>query len=142
MHRIQYVISVLVLLFTVLYACQGEDTIRIAQYAINGQKIYNTHCQNCHGEKGEGLGNLYPPLTDTVFLSDNKDILPCIIKYGSSRQLTVSGKQFNTAMPASNLSDIDIAYVITYIRTRLNTQKEGADLQKVQENLSRCSVNK
>jgi len=112
-------------ILAVLISCQHEVDIKTAQYAVNGQKVYRTHCQNCHGEKGEGLGNLYPPLTDTTFLQTH-------------RQLEVAGKKFNNTMPASNLSAIDIAYVLTYINTKINKGKNLYPLEDVEKSLKGC----
>ena len=52
-----------------LFSCQSDLSIKTMQYATNGQKLYVTHCQNCHGAQGEGLGQLYPPLTDDQFFA-------------------------------------------------------------------------
>lgn len=125
-------------LLLVLIGCQNEVDIKTAQYTVNGQKVYITHCQNCHGEKGEGLGNLYPPLTDVKFLENNRQKLACIIKYGSTGELEVAGKKFNNTMPASNLSAIDIAYVLTYINTKINKGKDIFPLADVEKQLKNC----
>ncbi len=125
-------------ILTALISCQNEIDIKTAQYAVNGQKVFMTHCQNCHGQKGEGLGSLYPPLTDTVFLQKNRQSLACIIKYGTSGELEVAGKKFNNAMPASNLSSIDIAYLLTYINTKINKGKDIYTLEEVEKNLQNC----
>ncbi|WP_312339640.1 cytochrome c [Sphingobacterium sp.] len=125
-------------LLLMLIGCQSEVDIKTAQYAVNGQKVYLTHCQNCHGEKGEGLGNLYPPLTDTTFFQANRPKLACIIKHGTSGELEVAGKKFNSVMPASNLSAVDIAYVLTYINTKTNKGKESFPLDEVEKNLKNC----
>ncbi|MDM1293237.1 cytochrome c [Sphingobacterium sp. N143] len=121
-----------------LISCQNEVDIKTAQYAVNGQKVYITHCQNCHGEQGEGLGNLYPPLTDSKFLEANRQKLACMIKYGTSGELEVAGKKFNNSMPASNLSAVDIAYVLTYINTKINKGKEIYPLDEVEKQLKTC----
>ncbi|WP_343556142.1 cytochrome c [Sphingobacterium sp.] len=128
-------IGALMLIWT---GCQSEVDIKTAQYAVNGQKVYITHCQNCHGEKGEGLGTLYPPLTDTTFLQANRHKLACIIKHGTSGELEVAGKKFNSVMPASNLSAVDIAYVLTYINTKINKGKHSYPLDEVERNLKNC----
>src|SRR5690606_39320814 len=57
-------IGMLIVAISQLSACHSNLDIKTAQYAVNGQKLYKTHCENCHGTKGEGLGKLYPPLTD------------------------------------------------------------------------------
>jgi len=125
-------------LLSALIGCQSEIDIRTAQYSVNGQKVYITHCQNCHGEKGEGLGNLYPPLTDTKFLEKNHQKLACIVKHGATGELEVAGKKFNNTMPASNLSAVDIAYVLTYINTKINKGKEIFPLKEVEKQLKNC----
>ncbi len=125
-------------LISALIGCQSEIDIRTAQYSVNGQKVYITHCQNCHGEKGEGLGNLYPPLTDTKFLEKNRQKLACIVKHGATGELEVAGKKFNNTMPASNLSAVDIAYVLTYINTKINKGKEIFPLNEVEKQLKNC----
>lgn len=125
-------------LISALIGCQSEIDIRTAQYSVNGQKVYITHCQNCHGEKGEGLGNLYPPLTDTKFLEKNSQKLACIVKHGTTGELEVAGKKFNNTMPPSNLSAVDIAYVLTYINTKINKGKEIFPLDEVEKQLKNC----
>src|SRR3546814_760087 len=70
--------------YMVFHSCQNEQAIRTAQYTVNGKKVYTTHCQNCHGAKGEGLGALYPPLTDSTFLTTHRVQLACIVKYGKA----------------------------------------------------------
>ena len=34
-----------------------------AEAGGRGAKLYETHCAQCHGEKGEGVAGAYPPLT-------------------------------------------------------------------------------
>lgn len=138
MYTILKVCFTISCLLLALIGCQNEVDIKTAQYSVNGQKVYITHCQNCHGEKGEGLGNLYPPLTDTNFLDKNHQKLACMIKYGSTGELEVAGKKFNNTMPASNLSAIDIAYVLTYINTKINKRKEIFSLADVEKQLKNC----
>ena len=48
------------------YSCQTAETVQQDAYYVNGRDLYIKHCQNCHGGKGEGLGALTPPLTDSI----------------------------------------------------------------------------
>lgn len=115
-----FIISLLVIIMSYIAGCQSNLNIKTAQYAVNGQKLYKTHCQNCHGGKGEGLGKLYPPLTDQQFLKDNRAKLSCIVKHGMIGEVTVSGQTYNEKMPANpQLTELDIAYLLTYITTHL-----------------------
>lgn len=136
-----YLLGVLIALYSLcsISSCQSGKDIKTAQYAVNGQKIYINHCKNCHGDKGEGLGLLYPPLTDVEFLTKNRDHLSCIVKNGLEEEIVVAGKTFNTKMPANEiLTDIDIAYVLTYITTNFGKQEKIFSLEEVQMSLKNC----
>ena len=136
-----YFLGILVSIYflSAMSSCQSGEDIKTAQYAVNGQKIYINHCKNCHGEKGEGLGLLYPPLTDVDFLTKNRERLSCIIRNGLNEEITVAGKTFHTIMPANEtLTDIDIAYVLTYIITNFGKQDQIFSLEEVQQDLINC----
>lgn len=122
-----------------LSSCHSNLSIETAQYAVNGQKLYTTHCQNCHGSKGEGLGKLYPPLTDINYLNENRTLLSCIIKNGMSGEIKVNGEVYNQQMPSNpNLTDTDIAYILTYITTHFGKSDSIYSTLEVSEALINC----
>ena len=122
-----------------LGSCQSEEQITYARYYVNGKQLYEQHCQNCHSSDGKGLGNLYPPLTDTVFIKKNKDGLACIIKYGMSGPVTVAGKVYDTEMPAeSTMPDIEIAALVTYITNSFGNKHGLYDAEAAGNDLKRC----
>jgi len=126
-------------LYLLLYSCQSEEAIRKAQYTANGQKLYATKCQNCHGAKGEGLGKLYPPLTDGTYLRKHREQLACIVKYGLSGPIEVNGQPFNTEMPANpQLTPIEIAYILTYIGNAFGNEEGFYSQDAVQQSLKAC----
>ena len=115
----------MVVTLSYLASCHTNLDIKTAQYAVNGQKLYTTHCQNCHGAKGEGLGKLYPPLTDSKYFSDNRAELSRIVKYGMSGPVNIHGQEYNQQMPANpTLSAMDIAYILTYVTTHFGGDKQ------------------
>jgi len=113
-------------LISIIYACRGEGTsLEQDMYYTNGRDLYVKHCQNCHGEKGEGLEDLIPPLTDTTYLKANRKQLVCFLKYGMDGKITVDGREFVEKMPAhEEFTDIDLAQLIVYI-TNSNGNKQG-----------------
>jgi len=115
------------LLYILFQACQNEQAIRTAQYAVNGQKLFTTHCQNCHGAKGEGLGNLYPSLSDSTSLIQHRTQLPCLVRNGKGD------------MPANpQLAPIEIAYVLTYIGNSFGNEMGIVTQEEVQQALTAC----
>lgn len=123
-----------------VYACQNQGEIEQAKYASNGKDLYTVNCQNCHGANGEGLGDLVPPLTDTLFLKTNKQQLACIIKNGINKPIVVNGKTYDSKMPNfSHLEDIDIAQIITYITNDFGNKQGVYPYQIVATDLKNCN---
>ncbi|MFD1768962.1 c-type cytochrome [Sphingobacterium suaedae] len=121
------------------YSCQPNVSIETAQYAANGKKLYGIHCQNCHGASGEGLGALYPPLTDTIYLKDNRSILACIVKNGLNAPVVVQGQTFEGTMPGvPQLTPVEIAYILTYVTTRFGNSTETYTQEEVNRALKDC----
>jgi mono/diheme cytochrome c family protein len=126
-------------LMFILYSCQSENELNYARYYSTGKQVYEQHCQNCHGIDGKGLAKLYPPLTDSVFLKEQKSKLACIIKYGMEDTISINGIEFTNKMPAeSHLPDIDIAAVITYITNSFGNQQGFYDVDNAAKDLKAC----
>jgi mono/diheme cytochrome c family protein len=123
----------------IVNSCQNADEIEMAKYLSNGKDIYEARCQNCHGKNGEGLGELAPPLTDTVFLKTNKQQLACYIKNGANQPMLINGKSYQEKMPAfKDLHDIDIAQVIVYVTNSFGNKQGMYKYEKVATDLKNC----
>jgi mono/diheme cytochrome c family protein len=129
-------ISVIVILFIV--SCESEQTIEFKRYYSAGVEVYQSHCQNCHGANGEGLSSLIPPLTDSVYLKNNKAALPCFIKSGLKGAITIKGKTFDDTMPANELTSMEVAQVLTYISNSFGNKLNTIDIQQVEHDLGSC----
>lgn len=141
MMTIRYIITIAVFisLLNLLFSCTGSLSVETRQYATNGQKLYAVHCQNCHGTNGEGLGRLYPPLTDTSFLNQHRSQLACIVKNGMAGEIEVAGVAYNQQMPGiPELTPIDIAYVLTYVTTFFGDSETHFKKEEIEEYLKTC----
>ncbi len=137
----KYIINVIFLfaIIAIIVSCQNQETIDLQNYMSNGKDIYKSRCQNCHGENGEGLGELAPPLTDSVFLKTNKDHLACIIKNGANGPVVIHGKEYTEKMPAfPELTDIDVAQVMVYLTNSFGNNQGFVPYKKVAEQLQNC----
>ncbi len=124
----------------IFQACSNEQKLNYQRYFVNGKGLYEKNCQNCHGVNGEGLGKLYPPLTDTLFLYKNKSALACIIKNGLGDKITVNNTIHDSAMPGNGaLADIDIAQVIVYITNSFGNKQGFYDQMQVAADLKGCN---
>ncbi len=103
-----------------IYSCGGNNTQTETSNApatpakVTGDAIYKKTCITCHQANGEGLPNTYPPLAKSDFISDKEKTIAQVIK-GYSGELTVNGKKYNSAMPAQQLTDEEVAAVLTYV---------------------------
>ena len=126
-------------LLVALKSCQSEEQITYARYYVTGRNLYIQHCQNCHSDEGKGLGKLIPPLTDTTFLSTNRNKIACIIKNGMSDTIEIHGKVYNEAMPGEpNLTNIEIAQLVTYVTNSFGNNQGLYDVEDAAKDLSVC----
>ncbi|MFC4210690.1 c-type cytochrome [Pedobacter lithocola] len=126
-------------IIAVIFSCQNQQTIDLQNYMSNGKSVYVAKCQNCHGENGEGLGQLAPPLTDTLFLKTNKNKLACIIKNGANETFVINGKEYKEKMPAfPELADIDVAQVMVYVTNSFGNKQGFIDYKQVSKQLQNC----
>lgn len=123
----------------IFQACSNEQELNYRRYFVNGKGLYEKNCQNCHGANGEGLGRLYPPLTDTARLTKNKSILACIIKNGISGKEAARAAGYETAMPGNpSLADIDVAQIIVYVTNSFGNKQGFYDQERVTTDLKNC----
>jgi nitrite reductase (NO-forming) len=88
-----------------------------------GKEIFGTTCFACHQSEGQGIPGAFPPLAKSDYLNaDSKRAIKTIL-HGLSGEITVNGKNFNSVMPAQNLSDDEIANVMTYIYNNWGNNK-------------------
>jgi len=112
---------------------------KFAKYMIQGKQLYTTHCSNCHQEKGEGLGKLFPPLAKSDYMLNDIPRSICGIKNGIKGEIEVNGKMYNQAMPAlDRLTNLEIAEISTYIYNSWSNEKGIIDIETVEESLSNC----
>ncbi|RCH55240.1 cytochrome c [Mucilaginibacter hurinus] len=138
MKKAGIIISLCAAIIVFVASCQTDQQIEYMRYYSGGQGLYTVNCQNCHGKNGEGLSALMPPLTDTAFISKNKDQLACYIKNGMTGMVKVSGKFYNNTMPPIELSPIEIAKVLTYVGNSFGNRVGLISLKDVENNLKNC----
>ncbi|MBX9742591.1 MAG: cytochrome c [Chthoniobacterales bacterium] len=89
---------------------------------VIGKKVFSQTCVICHQETGLGVPGQFPPLVGTEWVlsqdwhGDNHLVKQVL--YGMQGPITVKNMPFNNAMaPWNQLSDQQIAGVLTYIRS-------------------------
>ena len=95
----------------------------VAEKVKIGKDIFGTTCFACHQSEGQGIPGTFPPLAKSDHLNaDSKRAIKTIL-HGLTGEVTVNGKKYNNVMPAQNLSDDEIANVLTYIYSNWGNNK-------------------
>jgi len=137
--KLSIIIGLLLSGIVLIVSCQSDDQLEYARYYSTGRVLYQSKCQNCHGKNGEGLQSLIPPLTDSVYLKRNKELLACSVKYGLKGKLNIAQKYFDGQMPASDITGVELAEVLTYINNSFGNKLGVVTTQMVNEGLNKCN---
>jgi len=97
---------------------------------VTGEDLYKRNCVACHQANGEGLANSFPPLAKSDYLADKEKTIGQVIK-GKTGEIQVNGKKYNNVMPAQQLSDEEIASVLTYVYTNLGNSGNAITVDEV-----------
>jgi mono/diheme cytochrome c family protein len=81
----------------------------------NGKKVYETYCQACHMEDGNGVEGAFPSLVKTGNLADKNRLVKIVLR-GMRGPIVVKGVKYNAEMASINVTDQETADVINYIR--------------------------
>ena len=103
-----------------------------------GKTTYANQCAICHGENGEGIKVLVPPLMDADFARNNIDSMPCWIKNGMSHAIVVNGQPYDQNMYGLELDEVQIANVINYLSEEMLHTKRQVSSQWVKQQLKGC----
>jgi nitrite reductase (NO-forming) len=90
-----------------------------------GKALYTTYCQSCHGDQGQGMTGVFPPLAKSDYLMADKKRAIQIILYGASGEIRVNGEDYNQPMAGVDLSDEEVSDILNYVRNSFGN-KGGA----------------
>lgn len=131
-------IDIVILLIGIIFftGCGGGGGIPKAKME-SGKKVYQTYCQSCHMEDGGGVPGMNAPLIGSKYAAGNKDTLISIVLHGSAAFASDPERTYQNKMPSlANLTDQEIADVLTYIRNSFNNKGsaiEPEDVKPVRE---------
>jgi len=80
-----------------------------------GRETYMSVCQACHMADGSGIEGAFPPVANSDYLNENPDRGISAVVHGLSGEITVNGETYDGVMPRQNLTNEEVANVITYI---------------------------
>ena len=109
------IIATICLCVTSVFILYAQTNLQAS--VTRGKAVYAQYCLSCHQEDGSGVPKLNPPLISTSYVTGDKKKLIQWVLTGSKENVPIDGKYYSNNMAAqSNLSDQQIADVLTYVR--------------------------
>ena len=119
-------------------AAAGAAALILATGAAraDGHGVFISNCAVCHQPDGKGAPSVYPPLADTVgryvAIKGGRTYLIDVVSFGMGGKIESGGDSFEGDMPPwPQLSDQDVADVLTYVLTGLNAKMLPADFKPI-----------
>lgn len=98
----------------------------LAERLKHGKKVYAQNCQACHQAEGQGIAGAFPPLAKSDYLNADVNRSIAVVANGLEGQIKVNGELYNSTMPKINLTDEEIANVLTYVYN--NWDNKGGEI--------------
>jgi mono/diheme cytochrome c family protein len=97
-----------------------------------GQVVYQQVCLACHMADAGGVQGMNPPLIKTKFVLGLKAPLIKIVLNGMTGDLDINGDTYHNVMaPHSDLTDQQIADVLTYVRNSFGNKASAVTVAQV-----------
>ena len=111
----------------------GKPDLRFTQ----GEKIYSTHCAQCHGEQGQGVSAIYAALAGNraVTMANPANLVRVVVQGGFAPATTGNPRPFGMPPFRQTLDDAQIAAVLSYIRQAWGNEASAVSPLEVLQNL-------
>lgn len=99
-----------------------------------GKAVYDRYCLTCHQADGSGVPKMHPPLGPGSWVEKEPAELIAIMMKGLSGKIEVNGQTYNNFMPSqAQLTDEELADVLTYIRSNFGNNLDAVTVEMVQK---------
>lgn len=84
-----------------------------------GDKLYEKHCAQCHGDAGQGVANAYPALAGNraVLMPQKANLVQIVLNGGYAPATQGNPRPFGMPPFVLDLTDADVADVLSHIRS-------------------------
>jgi nitrite reductase (NO-forming) len=89
-----------------------------------GKIVYNQTCFACHQANGQGLPGVFPPLAKADYLMEDARRAIKVVIGGLQGEIEVNHVKYNQVMTPQNLTDEEVANVLTFVMNSWGNQHE------------------
>lgn len=102
----------------------NQEQTELTESIKRGNVVYNNFCMRCHLPDGSGVEGVYPPISNSNWLSDKRTESIKAVKYGLKGEIEVNGETYNNMMAPMGLSDQEVADVMNYIMNNFENEQK------------------
>jgi nitrite reductase (NO-forming) len=106
-------------------------TLSRSELLKRGERVYTQVCAACHQVDGKGVPHAFPPLAKSDYLMADKGRSIDVLLHGLQGSVTVNGEKYDGVMPKLDLSDADVAGVLTYLRNNFGNSGDPVTVEDV-----------
>jgi len=125
------------LLLTTALQAQVKKTAHHSSLKITlarGKIVYTNICLACHMADGNGVPTMNPPIVKTEYVLGDKTRLIKIVLNGFKEDVQINGQSFSNNMsPHKDLTDRQIADVLTYVRKSFGNKASSVSALQVKK---------
>ncbi len=104
-----------------------------------GNKLYEQHCAQCHGDEGKGVASAYPALAGNraVLMPQTANLVQMVLNGGYAPATAGNPRPFGMPPFVLVLPDSDVAEVLTHIRSSWGNNAAGVsalDVMRIRAN--------
>jgi len=116
----------------VLLAFTGRQQQVDPASVSRGELVYKKHCLTCHQIDGGGVPHLNPPLAESSYVTGDKAKIIRIVLKGMIDRVEIDGEYYaNNMSPHNDLSNQQIADVLTFIRNSFGNKAPAVSMEEV-----------
>lgn len=99
-----------------------------------GQTLYGKHCLSCHQADGRGVRNMQPAIAGGTWVQGDARALALFVMSGGFDSASRKDSAEGNVMPAfRQLSDADLAELLTYVRQKFGNGASAVSAAEVAE---------
>jgi mono/diheme cytochrome c family protein len=104
-------------------AQKGPGKAAVQASMDRGKQVYLEQCLACHQADAGGVQGMNPPLVKTKWVLGDKTSLVQVVLKGMTGEVDINGDTYHNVMaPHSDLTDQQIADVLTYVRNNFGNK--------------------
>jgi mono/diheme cytochrome c family protein len=121
---------------------RSELSSAAAIAAGRGAKLYEQHCEQCHGDKGQGVAKAYPALAGNraVTMPSTVNLVQTVLNGGFAPATAGNPRPFGMPPFVLVLDDSEVAALLTHLRNAWGNQASAVlplDVNRIRANQSR-----